>query len=111
MNIRKLLVVSLIIFIGLLIYSGAVSNDDRMQAAVLANPCAGCHGTDGRSTGPVPSINALSSAYIASSMKDFKSDKRTGSVMNRIAKGYTDTEIDLLSRHFEYANPEQGGPQ
>ena len=104
MNKKKLFISLLIIVIGLLIYSGAVSSNDDMQAAVLANPCAGCHGTDGNSTGQIPAINMLSSSYISSAMKAFKSDQRPGSVMNRIAKGYTDAEIDLMSKHFDNVN-------
>jgi sulfide dehydrogenase cytochrome subunit len=71
-----------------------------MRPAMLANPCAGCHGTDGASPGPIPPLKGLPSSYIISSMKAFKADKRKGTVMNRIAKGYTDEEIGLMARHF-----------
>ena len=70
------------------------------RPAMLANPCAGCHGTDGASPGPIPAINGMPGSYIASAMKDFKSGKRKGTVMGRIARGYTDEEIDLMAKHF-----------
>lgn len=71
------------------------------RPAILANPCAGCHGSDGASPGPIPSLKGLPSSYISSSMKAYKTDQRKGTVMNRIAKGYTDEEIDLMSKHFD----------
>ena len=33
-------------------------------------------------------------------MRDFKSDKRPATIMNRIAKGYTDKEITAMSEYF-----------
>jgi sulfide dehydrogenase cytochrome subunit len=33
-------------------------------------------------------------------MKDFRSDKKIGTVMNRIAKGYTDAEIDNVAQFY-----------
>ena len=73
------------------------------RSAMLANPCAGCHGTDGASPGSIPSIKGLPSKHLASTMKDYKSGKRQGTVMNRIARGYTDEEIELMAKHFSSA--------
>jgi len=70
------------------------------RSAMLANPCAGCHGTDGASPGVIPPLKGLPSKYIVSTMKAFKADKRKGTVMNRIAKGYTDEEIELIASTF-----------
>ncbi len=70
------------------------------RPAMLANPCAGCHGPDGDSPGAIPSLKGLSADEIASSMKAYKADRRKGTVMNRIAKGYTDEEIDLMASYF-----------
>lgn len=70
------------------------------SAVVMANTCFSCHGTDGRSAGAMPSIAGKSPGYIASVLKDFRSDKRPSTVMNRIAKGFTDSEIDSLATYF-----------
>ncbi len=70
------------------------------RPAMLANPCAGCHGPDGDSPGSIPSLKGLSADDIISSMKAFKTDQRKGTVMNRIAKGYTDEEIHLMAGYF-----------
>jgi len=36
-------------------------------------------------------------------MKAFKSGERKGTVMNRIARGYTDEEIELMAKHLSSA--------
>ena len=83
---------------ALILPTTALATDYR--AATLANPCAGCHGPDGDSPGSIPSLKGLSADEIASSMKAYKADRRKGTVMNRIAKGYTDEEIDLMAGYF-----------
>jgi len=83
---------------ALLLPATALATDYR--AAMLANPCAGCHGPDGDSPGSIPALKGLSAEEIASSMKAYKADRRKGTVMNRIAKGYTDEEIDLMAGYF-----------
>lgn len=67
---------------------------------VLANTCFSCHGADGNSQGAMPTIAGKSPQYIAQSLQDFRSDKKQVTVMNRIAKGFTDEEIQALSRYF-----------
>ena len=71
------------------------------RATMLANTCAGCHGPNGISNGPLtPSIAGLPKEYLAESMRDFASGKRPSTVMQRIAKGYTDADIKDLSEYF-----------
>jgi sulfide dehydrogenase cytochrome subunit len=95
--------VKILIFaaIGLLLLIAGDSLATDYRPAMLANPCAGCHGTDGVSPGPTPTLKGLPSSYIISAMQSFKTDQRMGTVMNRIAKGYTDEEIELMAKHFE----------
>ena len=97
---QKPLRISVVISAALLLWVSGVSLAADYRPAMLANPCAGCHGTDGASPGSIPSIKGLPSSYLISAMKAFKSGKRKGTVMNRIAKGYTDEEIGLMAKHF-----------
>jgi sulfide dehydrogenase cytochrome subunit len=70
-------------------------------AAMLANSCAGCHGTHGGSAGPtMPSLASQSKVAIVEAMKKFKSGARPSTVMGRLAKGYSDAEIDMLGEYF-----------
>jgi sulfide dehydrogenase cytochrome subunit len=84
---------------GLLLGSGQLSA--APTASMLADTCAGCHGTDGASVGPAsPSIAGLSETYFTDTMLAFKNDERAGTIMNRIAKGYSDEEIQLMAGFF-----------
>ncbi len=73
---------------------------DEKRGMVLALSCASCHGTNGNSPGSIPAIAGKSASYIESAMKQFRSEERYATVMNRIAKGYTDEEIKLLAAHL-----------
>ena len=69
--------------------------------AMLAYACAGCHGTNGGSAGPtMPSLASQSKTAIVDAMKKFKSGERPSTVMGRLAKGYSDAEIDALGDFF-----------
>lgn len=68
--------------------------------SALADACAACHGTDGRSPGAIPALSGKSAAYITQRMLEFKTGARAGTVMNRIAKGYDDDEIAAIAQHL-----------
>ncbi len=93
-----------LILISALFASGILANAHAGvidRATMLANTCAGCHGPNGISNGPLtPSIAGLPKEYMAESMYDFASGKRPSTVMQRIAKGYTDADIKALSEYF-----------
>ncbi|MCV6636436.1 c-type cytochrome [Candidatus Albibeggiatoa sp. nov. NOAA] len=74
---------------------------DKARGAMLANTCAGCHGTNGASVGPAsPIIGGLSAETISETMKAYKSGDRPSTIMGRIARGYTDEEIDAMAGFF-----------
>ena len=71
------------------------------SASMLANTCAGCHGTNGVSGGPaMPSIAGMPAVYMKEIMADFKSGKRPSTIMGRLAKGYTEEENALMADFF-----------
>ncbi len=70
------------------------------RGAMLSNSCAACHGTDGNSPGAIPSIGGKSPEFIETALLEFKTGKRSGTVMNRHASGYTDEEIRLIAEFF-----------
>ncbi len=79
--------------------AGQVALAAGASGQAIGFTCNGCHGHDGRSKGSVPSIG-VSASYIENAMLDFKSGKRQGTIMNRIAKGYTDQEIKAMADYF-----------
>ena len=71
------------------------------SGAMLGNTCAGCHGTNGISNGPAaPSIAGLDYDYMVDAMKSFKAGERRTTIMSRIAKGYSDADIEAMSKYF-----------
>lgn len=70
--------------------------------AVLANSCNSCHGVDGKglANSKVPAINGRPAVELVTVLKAFKADQVTVTIMNRLAKGYTDPEIDSIAAHF-----------
>lgn len=67
---------------------------------MLGDACAGCHGTRGHSSSPMPIIAGLPEAYLKQTLRDYKSGKRPSTIMGRVARGYDDTEIDALASFF-----------
>ncbi|NDA48759.1 MAG: sulfide dehydrogenase [Alphaproteobacteria bacterium] len=72
----------------------------RSTPAVLAGSCSTCHGPGGQSPGTMPSLAGLEAKYIMTRLKEFRSGEAPATVMNRIAKGYSDAEIDALGEYF-----------
>ena len=71
------------------------------SASMLANTCAGCHGTNGSSMGPAsPTIAGISKDFFVETMEAYKSGERLSTIMGRIAKGYTDEEVKLMAGFF-----------
>lgn len=79
---------------------GGVAQADETAPAVLATACFACHGLDGKSPGQIPGLTGKTAQQISTSMKAFKGDQVQGTVMNRLAKGYTDAEIDALATFY-----------
>ena len=73
-----------------------------IPALILAAPCAACHGAEGASVGPVmPTLAGMNYQYFLSTMLSYQRDKRKGTVMNRVAKGYTEDELEAMAEYFE----------
>ncbi|MEJ2322152.1 MAG: c-type cytochrome [Gammaproteobacteria bacterium] len=86
------------IVLGSSLMLGATSLSAAPTGQMLADTCAGCHGTDGGSTGPAtPSIAGNAAYYIVEAMNAYKSGDRHSTIMGRIAKGYSDDEIEAMA--------------
>lgn len=68
--------------------------------AALANACASCHGTDGRSQGVIPSLAGMPAADFTAKMAAFRAGEGDATVMDRIAPGVSLAEIDGLAVYF-----------
>jgi len=76
------------------------------RGAALANVCATCHGPDGQSQGAIPSIHSLTKENFVAAMRAFQTGERQGTVMNRIAKGLDETDVEAVAAYFAAKHPE-----
>jgi sulfide dehydrogenase cytochrome subunit len=71
------------------------------SAKMLADTCAGCHGTNGASGGPAtPTIAGLSTEYFVEVMEGFKNGEVPSTIMGRIAKGYSEDEFKAMAEYY-----------
>ena len=85
---------------GLILAAGGCWASDTTQARNLAANCATCHGTNGKSAAGMASLAGQRKEYIIQQVQDFKSGKRPATVMQQLAKGYTDEQIALIAEYF-----------
>jgi len=69
---------------------------------LLANACAGCHGTNGSEMdNDIPPIVGLDKASFISTMKAYRTEKPSKStVMTIVAEPLTDKEIEAMAAYF-----------
>lgn len=89
----------------LLLCAAAVSFEASAQeapapGAVLAVSCFTCHGAAGQSPGAIPSLDGLDGPTIAARMREFSSGAVEATIMDRIAKGFTDQQIDTIVQYL-----------
>jgi cytochrome subunit of sulfide dehydrogenase len=84
--------------IGLASVAAAVIASAEPPAGAAS--CSGCHPASAKVTSPVPRLAGLDRALIIKAMQDFRSGARAGTVMDRIAKGFTDEEIQAIAAWY-----------
>jgi cytochrome c553 len=89
--------------------AGGAHAQDAQTVAVrsLAASCAQCHGTDGHPVpgSTVPPLAGQPAARIEEQLKAFQRGERPSTVMQQIAKGYSDAQIEALARWFARQQP------
>jgi sulfide dehydrogenase cytochrome subunit len=65
-----------------------------------ASACSGCHPVKPPTTMPMPSLYGRDAAQIAAAMQEFRAGRRPATVMDRIAKGFTEDEIRLIAAWY-----------
>ena len=86
---------------------GVVHAQTTFDVTIIAGACANCHGTDGRSPGGIPSLAGRPAEILKTQMLAFKSESPPPgtTIMNRLAKGYSDAEIEALAQYFSTITP------
>ena len=83
----------------------AVAAVAAAEPPVGAVSCSGCHPTSARVASPVPRLAGRDRAELAKALLDFRSGARPGTVMDRIAKGFTDEEIQAIAAWYASQQP------
>ena len=71
-----------------------------VRGAAWAQACAACHGPDGQSRGAIPALDRLSAEEFRAAMQAFRTEERQGTVMNQIAKGLSEADIEAVTAYF-----------
>lgn len=87
--------------LGLLAVGASAEAAPPDAVTMMAGTCVGCHGMDGTSRGPAsPTIAGMAPETFIDAMKSFQDGSRPATVMDRIAKGYTEDEIKQMAAYF-----------
>jgi cytochrome c553 len=76
---------------------------EQLWQRSLAATCSACHGTDGEAVqgAAIPRLAGLSKGYIVLQMQSFRDGTRPATVMQQIARGYSDAQTEALAAYFE----------
>ncbi len=90
-------------FILAMIFAGGVSADAVIgQSTYAAKGCIGCHGAGGVSVVATnPSLKGRSGDFIRKSLTDFRSGARKNPIMNAMAGGLNDADINNLADYID----------
>ena len=65
-----------------------------------ASSCSGCHAANAKVDTAVPHLTGRKAADIVAQMQAFKTSEKAATVMGRIAKGFTDAEIEAIAAWY-----------
>jgi len=81
----------------MLIAPGAAVLAASPEPPAGASSCTGCHAAGLGVDTAVPRLVGRSAAEIVSQMQAFKTGQKQSTVMDRIAKGFTDAEVQAIA--------------
>lgn len=89
----------LTLLLGLAVACPTVAQE-HSDGEQLGQACTSCHGLDGVSAGAIPTIAGQPADEIVAKLAAFRDQSADATIMNRIARGYTDDEIAALADYF-----------
>jgi sulfide dehydrogenase cytochrome subunit len=66
----------------------------------MVQTCYVCHGPGAKGAGQIVPLAGLPKDHLSRQLADFKADRRPGTIMNRIAKGFTDEQLALIAEYL-----------
>jgi cytochrome c553 len=83
---------------------GAAAADDPMAPPGAAS-CTGCHAA-GPASATIPGVHGRPAEEIAGIMREYREGARPATLMNRIAKGFTEEETRAIAAWLAARGPE-----
>lgn len=79
----------------------AISGAQAVEPPAGAAACSGCHPVSADAHTPVSRLGGRNAADIVAAMQAFRSGQTPATVMDRIAKGFSDDEIKAIAAWYE----------
>jgi cytochrome subunit of sulfide dehydrogenase len=86
-------------------FAGTISTTAAEAPPPGASSCSGCHATSGAVDTSVPRLVGRPAPEIISAMREFRSGERPATVMDRIAKGFSDAEAATIADWYARQKP------
>lgn len=76
----------------------SISAATTEEVALLAASCTGCHGANKGNA--LPALYGRRAGRLEKYLQGYKTGKRTGTLMPRLVRGYSDEQLAALARYF-----------
>jgi len=70
------------------------------RGATLALNCTMCHGAQGMSVADAPNLSGQYPEVVVKQLRDYRDGRRTSAIMQAIARGLSDAQIDDLAAYY-----------
>ena len=91
---------SLLAFVATFLAAATAMAQDGPSGQAMVQTCYVCHGPEGRSAENVPALMRGQKELVVRQMVEFKTDRRPATIMNRVAKSYSDAEIVAIADYL-----------
>lgn len=86
---------------------GSLAQDASLSGQRLAASCANCHGTQGSPADrTIAPLAGMPSATLIAAMQAFRDGKRPATVMQQLARGFSDEQVRQMADYFAAQKPE-----
>lgn len=73
----------------------------EVSAKVIAFACSTCHSPDGQLVKQgMPPLKSQDASRLEKALLDYKYGRKSATIMDRICKGYTDSELKAVAEYF-----------
>jgi cytochrome subunit of sulfide dehydrogenase len=87
-------------FAATLLAAATAVAQDGPSGQAMVQTCYVCHGPEGRSAEAVPALMRGQKEFVVRQMIEFKADRRPATIMNRVAKSYSDEQIAAIADYL-----------